>query len=52
MHRYTDDSAIDTKFRLVHLMTGCVLFSHSVKVNLTIEMADNSYLLGDSNNKK
>jgi dolichyl-phosphate-mannose--protein O-mannosyl transferase len=25
-------SAIDTKFRLVHVMSGCVLFSHKVKV--------------------
>ena len=24
--------AIDTKFRLVHYITGCVLFSHKVKV--------------------
>jgi len=46
-------SAIDTKFRLVHIMTGCVLFSHKVKVrNTTRRSSDCSYLIGDSNNKR
>ena len=27
-----DCSAIDTKFRLIHYMSGCALFSHKVKV--------------------
>jgi len=46
-------SAIDTKFRLVHIMTGCVLFSHKVKVRNTIRRSsDGSYLIGDSNNKR
>src|SRR5439155_21197544 len=27
-----DNSAIDTKFRLIHYITGCALFSHKVKV--------------------
>lgn len=27
-----NDSAIDTKFRLIHVITGCALFSHKVKL--------------------
>jgi dolichyl-phosphate-mannose-protein mannosyltransferase len=32
-----DCSAIDTKFRLVHYMSGCALFSHKVKVPPPLE---------------
>jgi hypothetical protein len=48
-----DSRAVDTKFRLVHYITGCVLFSHKVKVSdLLISGLMISYPNGALVNKK
>jgi dolichyl-phosphate-mannose-protein mannosyltransferase len=49
---YVHFRAIDTKFRLVHVMSGCALFSHKVKVCVSGGLSNGSYRIGDLSNRR